>query len=215
MHNVDKKRTRLAARESNAETGLYYYRARYYDPAAGRFLSEDPIGFAGGVNAYRYVGNLPTRFVDPFGLFGIDERIPLTRAISVDFACPSNNAGACTINLSARIECNCNCDGSGIRAQATLIVRGRMYVNSGPWPYKNRWPVDPSVVDEASAISHERNVHINSSIDGVKPSLNRLEAQVFKSEKECKNECKKISDFVGSLFGAILNSTQIAESNHR
>ncbi len=35
-------------REYDAESGLYYYRARYYNPTIGRFLSEDPIGFEGG-----------------------------------------------------------------------------------------------------------------------------------------------------------------------
>lgn len=46
-----------------------YYRARYYDPKIGRFISEDPIGFAGGVNLYAYVANTPTRYSDPFGLW--------------------------------------------------------------------------------------------------------------------------------------------------
>ena len=58
----------FTGREWDPETGLYYYRARYYDPNAGRFISEDPIGFDGGVNFYSYVLNRPTRFVDPFGL---------------------------------------------------------------------------------------------------------------------------------------------------
>ena len=44
-----------------------YYRARYYDTVTGRFLSEDPIGFEGGFNLYRYVKNQPTRYVDPTG----------------------------------------------------------------------------------------------------------------------------------------------------
>ncbi|MDD5160802.1 MAG: peptidoglycan DD-metalloendopeptidase family protein [Sulfuricurvum sp.] len=48
---------------------LYYYRARYYDPTIGRFITPDPIGFAGGdTNFYRYVGNDPVNFVDPSGL---------------------------------------------------------------------------------------------------------------------------------------------------
>jgi RHS repeat-associated protein len=55
------------AREFDAETGLYYYRARYYDPSVGRFISEDPIAFNGGFNFYRYVSNSPANFVDPFG----------------------------------------------------------------------------------------------------------------------------------------------------
>jgi RHS repeat-associated protein len=48
--------------------GLYYYRARYYNPMYQRFISEDPIGFKGGVNKYAYVLNSPTNFNDPLGL---------------------------------------------------------------------------------------------------------------------------------------------------
>jgi RHS repeat-associated protein len=51
----------------NDSTGLYNYRARYHNPIIGRFTSEDPIGFHGGVNLYTYVGNGPTNFVDPSG----------------------------------------------------------------------------------------------------------------------------------------------------
>jgi RHS repeat-associated protein len=60
------------AREFDAETSLYNYRARYYDPNAGRFLSEDPIKFQGGINFYAYVHNSPTTFADPLGLLDID-----------------------------------------------------------------------------------------------------------------------------------------------
>jgi RHS repeat-associated protein len=52
----------------NDGNGLYFYRARYYSPQFGRFISEDPIGFAGGINVYAYVGNSPTNWSDPFGL---------------------------------------------------------------------------------------------------------------------------------------------------
>ena len=58
----------FTGREWDPETGLYYYRARYYDPHSGRFISEDPIGFAAGVNFYRYASANPTGFIDPFGL---------------------------------------------------------------------------------------------------------------------------------------------------
>ncbi|MDJ0674655.1 MAG: FG-GAP-like repeat-containing protein [Calothrix sp. MO_167.B42] len=55
-------------REFDEETGLYYYRARYYDAATGRFISQDPIGFeAGDGNLYRYVFNSPTNFNDYSG----------------------------------------------------------------------------------------------------------------------------------------------------
>ncbi len=52
------------------DSGLYYYRARYYLPEVGRFLTPDPIGLAGGTNPYAYVGSNPVNFRDPFGLFG-------------------------------------------------------------------------------------------------------------------------------------------------
>jgi RHS repeat-associated protein len=56
-------------REWDADAGLYYYRARWYDPHTGRFLSRDPIGFtAGDANDLRYVGNSPANYVDPTGL---------------------------------------------------------------------------------------------------------------------------------------------------
>jgi RHS repeat-associated protein len=51
----------------NDGNGPYFYRARYYDPQIGRFLSEDPFGFRGGINLYRYAADSPTRFSDPFG----------------------------------------------------------------------------------------------------------------------------------------------------
>jgi RHS repeat-associated protein len=55
-------------REWDGETGQYYYRARYYDPRVGQFISQDPIGFtAGDANLYRYVFNSPTNFTDPSG----------------------------------------------------------------------------------------------------------------------------------------------------
>ncbi|WP_255534314.1 RHS repeat-associated core domain-containing protein [Thiohalobacter sp. COW1] len=47
--------------------GLYYMRARYYDAEVGRFISEDPIGFEGGLNLYAYVGGNPINAVDPSG----------------------------------------------------------------------------------------------------------------------------------------------------
>ncbi len=61
----------------NEPNGLYYMRARYYDPRVGRFISEDPLGFDGGdVNLYAYVGNNPMMLVDPWGLC----RSPVKRA---------------------------------------------------------------------------------------------------------------------------------------
>jgi RHS repeat-associated protein len=55
-------------REFDSETGLYYYRERYYDPSIGRFIHADPLGILAGVNLYAYVNNNPEAFTDPLGL---------------------------------------------------------------------------------------------------------------------------------------------------
>ncbi len=56
------------ARHWDPDTGLYQNRNRWYDPHLGRFISEDPIGLAGGINKYAYAGNNPVDNTDPFGL---------------------------------------------------------------------------------------------------------------------------------------------------
>ena len=59
---------KCARREYSWKTGLYYFRARWYDPVTGRFLSKDPIGISGGLNQYVFCGNNPLNFTDPLGL---------------------------------------------------------------------------------------------------------------------------------------------------
>ncbi|MFE3586267.1 RHS repeat-associated core domain-containing protein [Streptomyces niveus] len=56
----------FTGRESDG-TGLLYYRNRYYDPESGRFISQDPIGYAGGTNLYEYALSSPTTYTDPTG----------------------------------------------------------------------------------------------------------------------------------------------------
>lgn len=60
----------------SSETGLYYYRARYYDPSAGRFLSEDPMQFTAGGNFYRYAYNNAALWSDPTGMMPSDGPSP-------------------------------------------------------------------------------------------------------------------------------------------
>jgi len=58
---------RYTGEQRDSDSALYYLRARYYDPASGRFLSQDPIPTG---NLYAYVGNNPVNLADPYGLFG-------------------------------------------------------------------------------------------------------------------------------------------------
>jgi RHS repeat-associated protein len=63
------------------DVDLYYYKARVYDPELGRFLQTDPIGVAGGMNLYAYVGNDPVSFRDPTGR----ELVCTTMTVNVRF----------------------------------------------------------------------------------------------------------------------------------
>jgi RHS repeat-associated protein len=66
---IDRSHTFANSRAETAQApNLSFYRNRYYDQTTGRWTQEDPIGIAGGVNLYQYVGNNPATFTDPFGL---------------------------------------------------------------------------------------------------------------------------------------------------
>jgi RHS repeat-associated protein len=74
-------RFKYTGREYDAATGLYDYHNRWYDPKAGVFVEQDPLGFAAGdANLSRYVGNAPTIYTDPLGLVqqdpGDDDPLP-------------------------------------------------------------------------------------------------------------------------------------------
>jgi len=57
-----------ATHEAWGGAGLYYFRARWYDPSTGRWLSNDPIGISGGLNQYAFCSNNPVNCTDPTGL---------------------------------------------------------------------------------------------------------------------------------------------------
>jgi len=59
---------RFAGQYFDAESGLFHNRHRDYDSASGRYVQADPIGLAGGISLYSYVGANPLGFVDPLGL---------------------------------------------------------------------------------------------------------------------------------------------------
>ena len=58
----------FSGRDYDRVTGLYYHRARSYDPTLGRFIQEDPIGLGDGVNLFQYAAGDPINHRDPSGL---------------------------------------------------------------------------------------------------------------------------------------------------
>ncbi len=83
--------TQFTGRENDG-TGLYYYRARYYNPQTGRFISQDQIGVGGGMNLYAYAEDTPSNLTDPSGnkpMVGLDylgamvDLVPKTPMVAV------------------------------------------------------------------------------------------------------------------------------------
>ena len=71
---ADANTYRFASKEWDERTGFAYFGRRYYDPNLQRWLNQDPIQEAGGLNLYGYVGNNPVNKIDPLGL--IEEGAP-------------------------------------------------------------------------------------------------------------------------------------------
>ena len=66
----------FTGRRFDEETGIYHYRARQYDPAIGRFLQRDPLGYYDSMNLYEYAVSSPVNYIDPLGnkIVGISAR---------------------------------------------------------------------------------------------------------------------------------------------
>ncbi len=72
-----------------AAVGLYYYKARMYDPALGRFLQTDPVGYSAGMNLYAYVDDDPINATDPSGLDNSNNNNP--------YDCNGGYVGSCDV----------------------------------------------------------------------------------------------------------------------
>ncbi|ELG8973370.1 RHS domain-containing protein, partial [Salmonella enterica] len=100
---------RLPGQYFDDETGLHYNLFRYYAPECGRFVSQDPIGLAGGINLYSYAPN-PIKWMDPLGLHDI--------LADTDIVCRGGACSADSFKNGSGVAADANGKLSGISTQA-------------------------------------------------------------------------------------------------
>ncbi|MBE3468892.1 RHS repeat protein, partial [Enterobacter cloacae complex sp. P15RS] len=148
---------RLPGQQYDAETGLCYNRHRYYDPAQGRYITQDPIGLAGGWNPYIYPMN-PATEIDPLGLINIGKDIKGASGVTSVHANPGPEA------TSFRPDHSPN-----------HIHLGK---NDGPRVSTDDWK--PLSQADAAKMSKEQNAFCKKITDDAKKLLSERQRQVFR-----------------------------------
>jgi RHS repeat-associated protein len=165
-------------REWDAETGQYYYRARYYDPTVGKFISEDPLGFAGNdSNLSRYVNNQANYFVDPFGL---QIAVPIRPPINQPLFPPINSDTGSSRNLPTNAEVlEMIEEANRLNQSARLAQFGLSSLNSSlqilAESIETNWQLHPSNIYNRRTITNDIPLVLSPGLNGPSSgSLDRL-----------------------------------------
>ena len=156
---------KFTGKEFDADSNLYYYAARYYDPYIGRFTQRDPIG--DGVNWYAYTYNNPLKYVDPTGLQTEPPRDLSdleAEAINFMFEGSINPAG-----LQIQIVPDLGGRGSYNHDKKLISVRQDLYDAAGVSPDSTASTdivLSPAVIDYLSTVVHEAMHHWSRTYGG-------------------------------------------------
>jgi RHS repeat-associated protein len=150
--------TLFTGRRYDPETGFYYYRTRYLDPAAGRFITRDTIGIWGDEtavgNGYTYVANNPTSFVDPSGEAVLDLGCDLP--VGNDITCHYGVWGILIDGSEGWLNLGATCHGTTSAAECLKLTKG-LYGIIGPVDHGNgQRPFDSTAV--AYGVSYSSRV---------------------------------------------------------
>jgi len=155
-------RYQFTGRELDSFTGFQYNRARWYDPAIGRFISEDPIGLLGGINPFTYAHNNPWNRTDPSGLDDDDDDDGLAKDVEIDIelqllrasglAEPALASGVVEGEVSALPESYYNMDNAVDMNECTVgsKVNAQGYPRNGNWFFRELFGRNPDQFSDAN-----------------------------------------------------------------
>ncbi|WP_346839621.1 polymorphic toxin type 46 domain-containing protein [Microbulbifer sp. SAOS-129_SWC] len=201
----------------DGETGLHYNFFRYYDPVIGGFISQDPVGLAGGINNYFYVEN-PVEWVDPYGLTAEKEAGSRQSDAVTSVAKQRQQTAFNFYKAQGFPEDDIPSHLTGIDfskpVEVTKIEEGTIvyqYQSPGA-PQGNYYSIDPNVQPSELGISP---MGTNRAMKRVEPKIKSLYV-VTEDTPALKSTAKAVDDFwsvKGEVYPAKGGATQMFTSN--
>ncbi len=148
-------------REWDAETGFSYHRARYFDPESRRWTQEDPIGYAGGVNVYAYVGGSPMESRDPSGAIPSEDGVFRREYDKVPMVAPPTWDGWFGISSIWRPAIEVLVDGVRVDLIPLADLRGMAGFTATHSEYEQRYEANKAAI-EASGDMNAQSFFSNS-----------------------------------------------------
>lgn len=198
---------RFSTKPHDAETGLYYYGYRYYDPVTGRWPSRDPIEEEGGLNLYGFVENNPTSRLDVLGNMPMVLEPAYTPSAEVmvlvtERMRPIKKGGLTTYNFLARIT---------VQEDKECCIEGRLYAYRGPIiEISDKYPAGTEMYN--FILSHEK-----AHVDAINNRMKEINDQM-KEEEECYPTKEMAAEIAGNLtilYNLLILRHELEESNHQ
>jgi RHS repeat-associated protein len=170
--------------QADMPLGLSHVGARQYDSFTGRFLSRDPIGFAGGFNLYSYCGNDPVNHVDPSGLISPGDIIGGI-GVGISWAEAGQNPNPSTIGwaiVDTITELIPGIPGTSVRHGEKLLKIGRRVAGTPATRAVRR------VVVAAKKVSCPKRIVIGENMERVHTAARKLGAETFGGSTMAENE---------------------------
>jgi RHS repeat-associated protein len=175
----------FTGREWDAETFLYSYRSRSYDPLTARFISEDTVGMAGGINLFAYVQGNPVRFIDPLG-----------RALTtVDAAMQQAIMKGDVAEVKALLEVTNDALSSGMRRAASVAIENGSTTEGGAKSAAELAKHLGKVADAEDALAGLKNSLEDAATKARKGILDAIDDAV----RDIKGHLKEIRQKWGNL----------------